>query len=137
MKVLFVCKSNVGRSQMAEGFFNKFSKKNEAISAGVAVEERYLGKRLGDITIFVVPVMKEEGIDISDNRPKQLNEKVVDEVDKIIVMVERDLWPDYLKSEERAIFWGVDDPRKGDMDVHRKARDEIKMRVKKLVEEIG
>ena len=38
MKVLFVCKSNIGRSQMAEAFFNKFSKNHKAISAGISTE---------------------------------------------------------------------------------------------------
>ena len=34
MKVLFVCRGNVGRSQMAEAYYNFFTKSNMATSAG-------------------------------------------------------------------------------------------------------
>jgi protein-tyrosine-phosphatase len=34
MKVLFICKGNVGRSQMAEAFYNKLSKNEEVFSTG-------------------------------------------------------------------------------------------------------
>ena len=37
-KVLFVCVENVGRSQMAEGFFLRYSPKNyEPLSAGTSI----------------------------------------------------------------------------------------------------
>ena len=45
MKVLFVCNGNVGRSQAAEAYFNRLSKKNTAISAGINTE-KYGNRRL-------------------------------------------------------------------------------------------
>ena len=33
-KILFVCVENAGRSQIAEGFFRKYAKKFEVVSAG-------------------------------------------------------------------------------------------------------
>ena len=33
-EVLFICQGNVGRSQMAEGFYNHHRGENQAISAG-------------------------------------------------------------------------------------------------------
>ena len=38
MKVLFVCQSNVGRSQVAHGFFQSMSK-HESLTAGTEVEQ--------------------------------------------------------------------------------------------------
>ena len=38
-KILFVCKSNINRSQYAEGFYNKIIRKDGAISAGTHLEK--------------------------------------------------------------------------------------------------
>ena len=35
MKILFICKWNRFRSKIAEYYFNKFDKKNKAISVGI------------------------------------------------------------------------------------------------------
>ena len=56
-KVLFICVGNAARSQMAEAFFNVFSKEGRAISAGVKLKE--------EVDPNAVRVMKEVGIDIS------------------------------------------------------------------------
>jgi len=37
MKILFVCLSNIGRSQMAMSFYNLFTKSSDADSAGIEV----------------------------------------------------------------------------------------------------
>ncbi|EQD41633.1 protein tyrosine phosphatase [mine drainage metagenome] len=70
MKVLFICKGNVGRSQMAEAFYNKFSKSGpRAISAGAknyyyrtAWHSRIKASNPG------VNAMREEGIDLTKQR---------------------------------------------------------------------
>ena len=46
MKVLFVCLANVGRSQMAEAFFNRLSR-HQAGSAGSRVSAQE-GQNLAD-----------------------------------------------------------------------------------------
>ena len=49
MKVLFICKANVGRSQMAEAIFNNFTMgKASAISAGVDPGS-YEGKMIEEV----------------------------------------------------------------------------------------
>jgi arsenate reductase (thioredoxin) len=61
-KVLFVCIHNSARSQMAEAFLRKYGDNNfEAESAGIEP---------GKLNANVVKVMKEKGIDISDNQTK-------------------------------------------------------------------
>ena len=60
-KVLFLCVHNSARSQMAEAFLNKYSDNFEVVSAGLEA---------GNLNPFVVEVMKEVGIDISNNKTK-------------------------------------------------------------------
>ena len=62
IKILFVCVENTARSQMAEAFLNKYG--NEKFFAESA------GLEPGILNPLVVEVMKEEGIDISNNKTK-------------------------------------------------------------------
>ena len=133
MKILFLCRANVGRSQVAEAFFNRLSKKNKAISAGTHVGEN---KRLG-LHEFVVKCMAEEGIDLSKNRRKQLTERMAKESDKIIVMTEKENLPYYLTGSNKITFWEVEDGKGQSYEFHLKMRKEIKKLVEKLVEKIG
>ncbi len=62
IKVLFVCVHNSARSQIAEAYLKKFGANNfEAESAGLDP---------GKLNPVVVEVMKEDGMDISNNRTK-------------------------------------------------------------------
>ncbi len=73
MRVLFICRGNVGRSKMAEEFFNRISKNNRAVSVG---SDNYYYRRFWHgrmkSTDPVVKAMKEVGIDMSRNRIKKL-----------------------------------------------------------------
>ena len=81
MKVLFICRSNAGRSVMAEALFNKFSRKNSAFSAGTTVRnEDKEGNPAGFISI---KVMRRINIDISKHRRKQLNYKMFKKAGKV------------------------------------------------------
>jgi len=100
MKILFVCRSNAGRSQMAEAFFNKFSANDKAVSAGTHVEK----KKLPD---FVVKCMKDLGYDISHKTRRKIIQSVANASDKIIVIMEpkeRKLLPDYVKKSGKTIL---------------------------------
>jgi protein-tyrosine-phosphatase len=68
-KILFVCVENAGRSQMAEGFLRKYAPKFEVISAGT--------KPNSQLNPTVVEVMKEIGIDIKKQTPKELTDEMV------------------------------------------------------------
>lgn len=59
-KVLFVCVHNSARSQMAEGFLNTL--------AGDSFYAESAGLEAGILNPYVIQVMKEEGIDISQNK---------------------------------------------------------------------
>jgi len=65
-KILFLCTHNAARSQMAEGFLNaRYPTRYEAYSAGNAPTELHP---------CAIRVMAEEGIDISAQRSKSVDE---------------------------------------------------------------
>src|SRR3989338_6074615 len=113
-KVLFVCRGNVGRSQMAKALFKKYSNV-DALSAGTKVPQEgpgREGKKLKDIPV-AEPVIRclweQENIDVSEYTNKQLQPGMLKEVDKIIVMAERETVPEYLLNNEKVEFWDIDD----------------------------
>ena len=78
-RVLFVCRHNTGRSQMAEAYLRHF--------LGDRVDVSYAGTIAADVPDpGVVAVMLEDGIDISEARPKLLDTGSVKHADRIITM---------------------------------------------------
>ncbi len=136
MKVLFVCKWNAGRSQMAEAFYNKYSKINVAISAGTHAE-KYKGLKLSGFALPVIKCMKEVGFDLADKSPTQLTPQLVDAADYIYAMVDRMDVPDYLLNSNKVIFWDIDDAGGKDYVFHIKIRNQIEGLVRDLVRKIG
>jgi arsenate reductase len=66
-RVLFICRHNSGRSQIAEAYLRKFAGRHfEVHSAGLEPAER--------VHPLVVAVMREEGIDLSDKKPRSVFE---------------------------------------------------------------
>ncbi len=63
-RVLFVCIHNSARSQMAEAFLNNL--------AGDRFEAESAGLEAGTLNHIVVEAMKEVGIDISQNKTKEV-----------------------------------------------------------------
>src|SRR3989344_5774742 len=143
MKILFVCRGNVGRSQIAEAIFRhlihaKFSVQSAGVEAlgddgtnldGMLLKNRYSSKH-------VIESLKEIDIDVSNNVIKRIAQKMVKDADKIIVMIKPDAIPEYLKTNTRVIFWDIKDPDGQTLEYHRKTRDEIKKLVEQLVHDI-
>ena len=140
MRILFVCKANVGRSQMAEAFFNRLSKKHRSTSAGFLVGDRD-GKPLHEKGTssgeFVVGSTTELGYDLSENRRKQLTPRMVRDADGIFVMADREEVPDYLRGSKKAVFWDVADGKGQPYEFHCRMRDQIRSLVEGLIKEIG
>ena len=128
-KILFVCVENAGRSQMAEAFAKYYGKgKIEAISAGTMPST--------EVNPIVVQVMWEKGIDISKNKPKLVNNQMVQEADVIIVMGcdPQGFCPASFLS--KVVDWKLEDPKGKPIEKVREIRDEIERRVKKLISAI-
>jgi protein-tyrosine-phosphatase len=128
MKVLFVCVENAGRSQMAEAFTKNYAiGRVEAESAGTMPAK--------EVNSVVVQVMREEGIDLSANKPKLITNEMIKEADMIIVMgcSAQGFCPAPLLN--KVIDWGIEDPKDKPIEKVREIRDEIERKVKNLIEE--
>jgi arsenate reductase len=101
--ILFVCVQNAGRSQMAEGFFRKYAQKGyETVSAGTGPTSQ--------INPIAVDVMKEVGIDISSQRPKDLTEDIMRNATTIVNMGCMDDKYCPALFLPKVIDWGIEDP---------------------------
>ncbi|MGD9534139.1 MAG: arsenate reductase ArsC [Candidatus Nitrosocosmicus sp.] len=127
--VLFVCVQNAGRSQMAEGFFRKHAPKGyETISAGTVPTSQ--------INPIAVEVMKEIGIDISKQKPKDLKEDMMRNATAIVNMgcMNDKFCPALFVP--KVIDWGIEDPKDKPIEKVRKIRDEIEKKVLGIVDSI-
>jgi protein-tyrosine-phosphatase len=128
--MLFVCVQNAGRSQMAEGFFRKYAPDGyEPISAGTVP--------IAQINPLAIQVMKEVGIDISKQKPKDLTEDMMRNSDKIINMgcMDKNFCPTLFIP--KVIDWGIEDPKDKPIERVREIRDEIEGRIKELAADIS
>ncbi len=125
--VLFVCVHNAGRSQMAAGFMTALGQgRVEVLSAGSAPKD--------SINPVAVEAMAEVGIDISNNSPKVLTNEAVQQSDAVITMGCGDACPFY--PGKRYEDWVLEDPAGQGIESVRVIRDEIKVRVEKLLAEL-
>lgn len=127
-KILFVCVENSARSQMAEGFFRKYCKKFEALSAGT--------KPNSDINPLAVQVMNEIGIDISFQKPKILSTEMIGNSHKAVNMgcIDRETCPSLFVQD--VINWNIVDPKEKPIEEVRNIRDQIKSEVLKLIKKL-
>mgnify|MGYP001574190076 CR=1 FL=1 len=140
MKILFVCRANVGRSQTAEGLCRKIAPADwEVSSAGTRVVgadgTSRDGQRLADLpgAADVITVLAEEGVDASANIRRQLTSGMVADADRIVVMAEPETVPEYLKDSPKATWWTVPDPKETSLERHREIKDMIRELVAEFV----
>ena len=127
--ILFVCVENAGGSQMAEGYVNKYAPKGyEAISVGT--------RPVSQINPIAVQVMRESGIDISNQKSMELTEDMMHNSSSIVNMgcVEKESCPTLFL--QNLVDWNIEDPKDKPIEKVRKIRDEIDQRVKELVASI-
>jgi arsenate reductase (thioredoxin) len=125
--VLFVCLHNAGRSQMSQALFERAAGgQHEARSAGTEPGER--------VHPNVVTVMREEGFDLSDRKPRLLTTELARWADVVITMGCGDACP--VIPGKKYIDWELRDPSGLTLDEVRAIRDDIKDRVKKLVKDL-
>jgi arsenate reductase (thioredoxin) len=128
--ILFVCIENAGRSQIAEGFFRKYAPEGyEPLSAGT--------KPVSQINPLAIQVMNEIGLDISNQKSKDLTEDMMRNSDKIINMgcMDKNFCP--TSFIPRVIDWGIEDPKGKPIEQVREIRDEIERRIKELATDIS
>jgi len=128
--VLFVCVENAGRSQMAEGFFRKYSPKGyEPSSAGT--------RPISDINPLAIEAMKEVGVDISNQKSKILTEDMIKKSTVRVNMgcVEKESCPTLFIHD--VIDWNIEDPKGKSIEKVREIRDVIESKVIELVSNVS
>ncbi len=126
--VLFLCTHNAGRSQMALGFFNHLAGDQAVAWSG--------GSEPGDqINPAAVAAMAEVGIDITNEFPKPWTDEIVQASDVIITMGCGDTCPIF--PGHRYEEWLLADPAGQPVEAVRPIRDEIELRVRALLGQLG
>ena len=137
-KILFVCRGNVARSQIAMELFKKFTGL-DADSAGTQVfdEENSKVGQVQSVQPVIRILKQEEGIDISKNIRHQITPEMVKKYDKIIIMSEPENTPDYLKNSRKTEnweYWKIQDPVKISEEDLKKIIFQIKSKVLEFIE---
>ncbi|MEN9216079.1 MAG: arsenate reductase, glutathione/glutaredoxin type [Gloeomargarita sp. HHBFW_bins_162] len=129
-RIMFVCKKNSRRSQMAEGFARTLGGDN--------VQVKSAGLESSFVDPLTVQVMQEVGIDISQQESKPLSNFHAEDFDAVISLCGCgvNLPPEWVTRDYFA-DWQLDDPEGGDLDTFRRIRDQVKERVVQLLQEYG
>ena len=126
--VLFLCVHNAGRSQMAAGWMRHL--------AGDQVDVFSGGSEPADqVNEAAVAAMSEVGIDISEELPKPWADEIVRAADVVVTMGCGDACPVY--PGKRYVDWEIPDPAGLDVEDIRPIRDEIGLRVRGLMADLG
>ena len=138
-RVLFVCVHNSARSQMAEAFLKKYG--------GDRFEVESAGLEPGKLNPIVVEVMKEAGIDISQNKTKSVFDfykqgKLYDYVVTVCDESQSERCPIFPGIAQK-LHWGFPDPSrfegtdKEKLEKTSKVRDQIRQKIKEWVHQIS
>lgn len=109
MKILFICKGNMVRSQAAAAIYNRLTKTYDAISAGtyVGADDEPEGRRLSDILPSdFFEIMDGYGCDLRNETTKKLTPEMIASADYVISMAEEPYIPDFLR-DEKVIVWDI------------------------------
>lgn len=125
-RILILCTGNSCRSQMAEGFLKSFDSSLQVYSAGTNPAPRVSSK--------AIQVMKEIGIDISQNKPKDVSLFLKEPFDFVITVCDnaKETCPVFTGKVKGRLHMGFEDPAEAEgseeevLTVFRRVRDEIK-----------
>ncbi len=135
MRILILCTGNSCRSQMAEGFLKSFNPRLEVYSAGT--------QPAAEANQIAVAAMKEAGIDISGNQPKNVELFLNDPFDYVITVCDnaKETCPYFNGYVKHRLHIGFDDPAEARgtfeevMPEYHRVRDEIREGFWKLYQE--
>ena len=125
--ILFVCVENAGRSQMAEAFFKKYAgDKFDAVSAGTSPSFK--------LNPLVIQVMREIGIDMTAQFPKELSDSMITNSSKTVNMgcMDKESCPTLFVND--VLDWNISDPKEKSIEQVRIIRDQIKHKILILID---
>ena len=136
MKILTICRANVGRSQVLAGLLEKMFPHHTIISAGTRVVSSATGKSMHGTRLEetrgaekVIAVLQEEGVEWTGKVRTQLSPELLDGIDRVIVMSEPEYIPDYLQNHPKMVYWEIADLKETPIEFHREIRDKLKKMV--------
>ncbi len=124
-RVMFVCKKNSARSQMAEGFAKH-------LGAG-KIEVTSSGLEKSQVRPEAIATMQDAGIDITNQTSNALSEFKPEDFDVVISLCGCgvNLPPEWV-TRENFDDWQLDDPAE-QPEIFPRVRDEVKERVEQLI----
>ena len=127
--VIFACVHSAGRSQMAAAFFNALADpaKAHAVSAGTDPADH--------VHPEVVDVMREAGFDLSGAQPRRLTAELAASAALLITMGCGEQCP--VVPGLRRDDWDLRDPKGQPIERVRAIRDDVRRRVRELVDVRG
>jgi len=104
MKILILCTGNTCRSQMAEGFLKSFDNFIDVYSAGTKPEI--------NVNPNAVKVMLEMGVDLTNNKPKSVDDYTNQQFDYVITVCDgaKEICPVFTGEVKSQLHIGFDDP---------------------------
>lgn len=125
--IMFVCKQNSCRSQMAEGFARTLGAGKIAVTSS--------GLQASEVNPTAVEVMSEIGIDISEQVSQPLSDFKAEDYNAVISLCGCGVnLPESWVLREVFQDWQLDDPAGEPIETFRRVRDEIKQRVVQLID---
>lgn len=127
-RVMFVCKKNSSRSQMAEGFAKTLGVGKIAVISS--------GLEASSVRPEAIATMQDVGIDISNQTSNALSEFQPEDFDAVISLCGcgGNLPPAWL-TREYFDDWQLDDPAE-QPEIFPRVRDEVRARVEALIAEL-
>ncbi|HVG70801.1 MAG TPA: arsenate reductase ArsC [Vicinamibacterales bacterium] len=127
--VLFACVHNAGRSQMAAAWFNLLADPAQARAISAGTEPGT------SVHPEVVTAMQEVGVDLSRARTTRLSDEVARQAQLLVTMGCGDQCP--IVPGTARDDWPLEDPKGKPIERVRAIRDDIRDRVRTLVEGKG
>jgi protein-tyrosine-phosphatase len=134
--VLFICKGNWFRSQMAAAIYNRLTNSDAARSVGTyaGARDEPEGQVLADL--FPTPdffeTMERRGMDIRSNTTRRLQPAMLGAYDLVVSMAEEPFVPDFLRDAAHVLTWEIDNPKVVDAAV----AEDIYARIEALVRDL-
>ena len=126
--VMFVCVHNAGRSQMAAGWLRHLAGGRVRVLSGGSTPAE-------DINPVAAAAMREVGVDLSRQQPRLWTQESLEAADVVVTMGCGDACP--VIPGKRYLDWELEDPAGKDLETVQRIRDEIRVRVRDLLDDLG
>lgn len=130
--ILFLCVANSARSQLAEGLAKSLFKEKAQVESAGSIPS-------GRVQPWAVEVLKRDGIDISKNYSKSiedLSSAFIVSLDYVITLCAEEVCPTMISKAKR-LHWPILDPASASEDMKAEAFKNAKDSIRVKLEEFG